>query len=71
MQVPSPQLVGVMLGVLRCIPGDPDPNEILGPGVRMTLADMITGFTINGAYANFMEDETGSIEVGKINFVDS
>jgi len=64
-QVPSPPLVGIMLGVLRCIPGDPDPNEILGPGERMTLADMIASFTINGAYANFMEDETGSIEVGK------
>jgi len=64
-QVPSPPLVGIMLGVLRCIPGDPDPHEILGPGERMTLADMIASFTINGAYANFMEDETGSIEVGK------
>jgi hypothetical protein len=64
-QVPSPPLVGIMLGVLRCIPGDPDPNEILGPHERMSLADMITSFTINGAYANFMEDETGSIEVGK------
>lgn len=64
-QVPSPPLVGIMLGVLRCIPGDPDPNEILGPAERMTLPDMIASFTINGAYANFMEAETGSIEVGK------
>jgi len=64
-QVPSPPLVGIMLGVLRCIPGDPDPNEILGPRERMTLPDMIASFTINGAYANFMEDVTGSIEVGK------
>ncbi len=64
-QVPSPPLVGIMLGVLRCIPGDPDPNEILGPAERMTLPEMIASFTINGAYANFMEAETGSIEVGK------
>jgi predicted amidohydrolase YtcJ len=64
-QIPSPPLVGIMLGVLRCIPGDPDPNEILGSGERMTLPDMIASFTINGAYANFMEAETGSIEVGK------
>jgi len=64
-QVPSPPLVGIMIGVLRCIPGDPDPNEILGSQERMTLPDMIASFTINGAYANFIEDETGSIEVGK------
>ena len=64
-QVPSPPLVGIMLGVLRCIPGDSDPNEILGPLERMTLPDMIASFTINGAYANFIENETGSIEVGK------
>ena len=26
---------------------------------------MIQSFTYNGAYANFLDDETGSIEVGK------
>ena len=31
----------------------------------MTLEEMIASFTINGARANFMENETGSIEVGK------
>jgi predicted amidohydrolase YtcJ len=64
-QVPSPPLLAIQLGVTRCIPGETDPNEILGPQERMTLADMIASFTINGAYANLIENETGSIEVGK------
>ena len=64
-QVPSPPLVGIMRGVLRRHVGETDPDEILGAGERMTPADMIASFTINGAYANRIEDETGSIEVGK------
>ena len=64
-QVPSPPLVGIMMGVTRCERGATDPNEILGPGERMTLAEMIECFTINGARANFLENETGSIEKGK------
>jgi len=64
-QVPSPPLLGIMLGVTRCEPGETDPEEILGPQERMTLEEMIACFTINGARANFIENETGSIEVGK------
>ena len=64
-QVPSPPLEGIQLGVTRCLPGETDLNEILGPEERMTLADMIAAFTINGAHANFLENETGSIEAGK------
>ena len=29
------------------------------------MTDAIAAYTINGAYVNFMEDESGSIEVGK------
>jgi predicted amidohydrolase YtcJ len=64
-QVPSPPLLAIQLGVTRCTPGETDPDEILGPDERMSLEDMIAAFTINGAYANFIENETGSIEVGK------
>ncbi len=64
-QVPSPPLLAIQLGVTRCIPGETNPDEILGPEERMSLEDMITAYTINGAYANFIENETGSIEVGK------
>ena len=31
----------------------------------MTLGEMIVSFTLNGAYANFLDQETGSLEVGK------
>ena len=64
-QVPSPPLMGIMLGVTRCEPGETNPDEILGPEERMTLEEMIEIFTLNGARANFLEHETGSIEVGK------
>lgn len=64
--VPSPPLVGIMLGITRCEPDTSDPDEVLNPKEKMSLADMIEGFTINGAYANFVEDITGSIEVGKM-----
>ena len=64
-QVPSPPLLAIQLGITRCIPGETNPDEILGPEERMSLEDMIAAYTINGAYANFVENETGSIEVGK------
>ncbi len=65
-QVPSPPLLGIQQGVTRCEPGVTDPLEILDPRECMSLADMVASFTINGAYANFLERETGSIEPGKM-----
>ena len=35
------------------------------PGESVSLADAIASYTINGAYANHREGETGSLEVGK------
>ena len=40
----------------------PDMN----PEQRISLERAIAGFTINAAYVNHQEDETGSIEVGKL-----
>ena len=31
----------------------------------VSLEDMLTSFTINGAYANFLDEKTGSLEAGK------
>lgn len=63
--VPCPPMLGIHGGVTRCEPGVDDPNEILGPEERVSVEEMIACYTINGAFANFMEKETGSLEVGK------
>jgi hypothetical protein len=38
---------------------------VFRPAERVTVQQMIDSFTIKGAKANFLEKETGSIEVGK------
>ncbi|MDX1419205.1 MAG: amidohydrolase [Rubricoccaceae bacterium] len=35
------------------------------PGQRLTRAEALRGFTLDAAYAGFMEDEVGSLEAGK------
>jgi len=73
--VPNNPLVGIQIGVTRAFPGehsDPSINlahgewGVLWPEERANLTDMIASFTINGAYANFLENETGSLETGKL-----
>jgi predicted amidohydrolase YtcJ len=61
--VPSPPLTGIMIGTTRHEPGKPD--EILWPEERVTLAQLIESYTIKGAYANRVEDVTGSLVEGK------
>jgi predicted amidohydrolase YtcJ len=72
--VPFDPLAGIQTGITRSHPGQtigPDvPLKdgdfgVLGPHERAGLADMIDSFTANGAYALFLEDEAGSLEVGK------
>jgi len=50
--------------VTRQRPGRPD-DRIASPHERMSLADAIRCYTVNGAYALRLEDEVGSITVGK------
>ena len=40
-------------------------HKPLWPEERASVRDMLDSFTVNQAYANFLERETGSIEVGK------
>ncbi len=64
--IPFSPLIGIEQGMTRTEPGVSDPEQILGPHERASLEDMIASFTVNGAYANFLEDVTGSLEVGKM-----
>jgi len=46
--------------------GDPREAEPFLPDERLTLAEGIRAFTIGSAFVNHLDDETGSIEVGKL-----
>jgi hypothetical protein len=63
--IPCNPLEAIHYGITRSEFNTTDSTEILWPEERVTLEQMIRSFTINGAYANFLEKETGSIEVGK------
>jgi predicted amidohydrolase YtcJ len=68
---PDPNaLSGMQIGVMRWYPesvmgGTIPIGDILWPEERVTIQQMIRSFTIEGAYANFLNKTTGSIKVGK------
>ena len=62
--IPFDPVIAIQLGITRSELGK-TAAEVLWPEERVSLEDMITSFTYNGAYANFLEESTGSIEVGK------
>ena len=45
---------------------DRNTGKVCGEGQRITLAEAIRCYTINGAYASFEDDIKGSIELGKL-----
>lgn len=74
--VPKP-LTAIDTGVTRNIPNGSvygveditnmdDDRCLLNKQERATVQQMIKSFTINGAHTMFMEQETGSIETGKL-----
>ena len=62
--IPFDPLIGIQTGVTRTSRNN-EYNDPLWPEECASLEDMILSYTKNGAYANFLEHETGSIEVGK------
>jgi len=62
--IPFDPLIAIQIGLTR-LDIDETTEGVLWPEERASLEDLITSFTYNGAYANFLENETGSIEVGK------
>jgi predicted amidohydrolase YtcJ len=62
--IPFDPVIGIQLGITRS-EIDTVPEEVLWPKEKATLEEMIATFTLNGAYANFLDKETGSLEVGK------
>ncbi|HEX4438520.1 MAG TPA: amidohydrolase family protein, partial [Thermoanaerobaculia bacterium] len=56
-------LDGIEVAVTHRAPGEAGTPWL--PQERISLPDAIAGYTIRGAYLDFTEKETGSIEVGK------
>jgi predicted amidohydrolase YtcJ len=62
--IPFDPLIAIQTGITRTSNSD-SAKDVLWPEERITLEEMIVSYTYNGAYANFLENETGSLEVGK------
>jgi predicted amidohydrolase YtcJ len=62
--IPFDPLIAIQTGITRCSTKD-DYNEVLWPEEKSTLEEMLISYTYNGAYANYLEEQVGSLEVGK------
>ncbi|MFC1996301.1 amidohydrolase [Chloroflexota bacterium] len=62
--IPFDPVIAIQTGITRSSTQH-SHQDVLWLEERSTLEDMIVSYTYNGAYANFLEKETGSIEVGK------
>lgn len=66
---PNP-MIAIQAGVMRWLPesvfgGSPAPGDVLWPEERCSVDQMIRSYTYGPAYANYLEDVTGTLEVGK------
>jgi predicted amidohydrolase YtcJ len=60
---PDP-LLGIEAAVTRIEDGG-DTHPVFIPAERISLIEAIAGYTSGAAYANFLDQETGTLEVGK------
>jgi predicted amidohydrolase YtcJ len=58
-------ILQIEIGHTRQNPGEPDALVQPDKAERLSVASLVRGFTIDAAYQLRMEDEIGSIEVGK------
>jgi hypothetical protein len=58
-------LLAIEVAVTRLEP-DGNPSDPLLPAEAIDLATAIRAATLGSAYGNFLNEETGSIEVGKL-----
>lgn len=58
-------LDGIEVAVTRLDPWG-ETDQPLGSNEEVSLADAIAYYTINAAYVNFLDSDSGSIEVGKL-----
>ncbi|MBU1113950.1 MAG: amidohydrolase [Bacteroidetes bacterium] len=63
--IPSNPFIAIQTGITRIDTDSTKSDSALWADETVSLEQMITSFTINGAYANYLENITGSIEVGK------
>ena len=61
-------MLGIQMGLTRNNPEAEDMNEqryLLNAEERLSVAEMIEAYTVNGAYQLFREGETGTLKEGK------
>ena len=60
---PLSPFISIQAALTRSEPGSTSPPFY--PEQRLTLPEVIAAYTIGGAYANFLDNESGSLEEGK------
>ena len=58
-------LWNIEAGATRQAIGDPSAPILGGVGARTSVEDMVRGYTLDAAHQLHMEDQVGSLEVGK------